>query len=159
MDVLPRLWKWQTTLELVWYSVVLTVLTSVAWSMALVSTVFRPIWSCQIIKVLTTSAKFLELSVCSTMISCTFTFCINVFGCFCGVMIQFKFVKHIFLDWIIHSCVWFSNPTLWGNVLVHQLLQYYQPKWVLSTIWTTLVIWHICCKLALTKYCKTFDLP
>ena len=76
---------------------------------------FRPTWPCLIVKVLATWVKFLQLSDYYTMINCTFTFCItNVFGCFCGVMVQFKLIKQMRLC-CRFICAAFKSQMEWSN--------------------------------------------
>ena len=60
---------------------------------------FSPISSCLIVEIVAIQAKFLEQSGYCTVISVTFTFqnTTNGFGCFHGIMAQFKLVKHKFL--------------------------------------------------------------
>ena len=56
---------------------------------------FRPAWSCQIIKLLVTQAKFLEPSNNCAVINCPFTFhTMNVFGCFHIIMAKFEFIDN-----------------------------------------------------------------
>ena len=74
-------------------------------------------WLC-LIKVLATQVKFFEPSDYCTIINCAFTFCtINIFGCFCDIVAQFKLVKHKFLNLItlhIYLCS-FQITHGWSN--------------------------------------------
>ena len=55
---------------------------------------FRFTWLCLIVEVLATQANFLQASGYCSMVNRDFTFrTTNIFGCFCGVMAQFKLVK------------------------------------------------------------------
>ena len=118
--------------------------------------VFRPTWSCLIVKVFAALVKFLEPSSYCTIIKWVFTFhSTNGFGCFYCIMAQFKLIKHVSeLDYIACSSVWLSNPTQntsMHNLSAHQLPWYYQPQCLTSMAWTTLVMWYTCHKLAHTK--------
>ena len=84
----------------------------------------------------------------------TFTFyTTNVFGCFQGI------IHKVQSDYIRHSSVWLSNHTQSEsihNMAAHQLQQYCQPQWVLSTISTALVMLYTCSKLTHTKILQNF---
>ena len=60
---------------------------------------FLPIWPSLIVKVLATRSKFLEPSGYYTKVNGGFTLSTtNAFGCFIGVIDQFKVVKQKFLN-------------------------------------------------------------
>ena len=79
---------------------------------------FRSTWPCLIVKVVAAQIKFPQPSADCTAISCVFTFyTANVFGCFWGVMDQFKLVKHNFLNSTllhIHLCSFQITHTEWN---------------------------------------------
>ena len=88
-QLLPSLWKWQTTLDwddkLIWYS---QSATFMARSIPLESMVFRPTWPVKVFATWSSAYCF--------VINWTFTFCTtNIFGCLYDVMAQFKLIKVI----------------------------------------------------------------
>ena len=78
---------------------------------------FRSIWPCLIVEVLVTRAKFLEPSDHCTWNNCAFI--TNIFGCFCGVMTQFKLKKNISSRMRLRCCSFiclaFKSRTRWSN--------------------------------------------
>ena len=74
--LLPRSWRWQTTelwdTELTWYFPTSSRIYLHGLEHSLRIHGFRPTWSCLMIKVFATQAKFLELSGYCTVITFTF---------------------------------------------------------------------------------------
>ena len=89
---------------------------------------FRPIWSCHIIKVLATWAKFLEPSDYNT-----------VFCHFRYIKAEFKLVKHKFSN---QTTFTFKSHTCEAihNVSVHELPLYYHPQQVPTIVWTASIL-------------------
>ena len=123
-----------------WYS--LNKLPSMVWSRVSEIHTFRSTWPCLIIKVVAAQIKFPQPSADCTAISCAFTFyTANVFGCFWGVIDQFKLVKHNFLKSTLSDVDLYSFQTSEAMHCMseHQLPRYYQPKQVPPTAWTASV--------------------
>ena len=108
--LLSMSWRWQTTLYceilslLDTLQVLLTRLTSMAWSMTLKSTVLGlpelpdHLGSCNLSKI----CWAIWLPYCTVTFLTT-----NIFGCFCSIMAQFELVKQKFSNWTplhIHLC-------------------------------------------------------
>ena len=134
--VLPKSWKWWTTLNCGMSSFpdTLRVLpagfASDGLKHCLGIHVFRPTWLCLIVEVLATWEKFLKpLSYC-TVINCNFTF--NQHNFFIASVVSWYSLNCLNISfWIRIRCVFFvrlSNHTIneaEHSVSAHQLPQYY----------------------------------
>ena len=73
---------------------------------------FGPTPPCPIVEVIAIWERFLELFVYCTVTKCAFTFrTLNVFGCFCNVMVQLELVNHNFPNKTRSICAAFKSLT------------------------------------------------